>query len=180
MSVSGNGWDAVGFSKAITTAEYTYTVKLATYDNDRSGNFNAMMAGVRVLDSDDLFIDSGIWFSFRETTVAMYIKGDGGNFERVITNALSASAADGVTLVVTETAEGMTVYVNDELMVCVLIDSEQGSLTVTNADGRSLGTHTAKYVATQHYGYARVMAHYANGAVESMELEGEKIGRAHV
>lgn len=176
-SQTENGWGAVGFSDAVTTQEYTYTVKLATYENDRSGNYNALMAGVRVLDGDDLFIDSGIWFSFRENTMAMYIKGDGGNFERVVTGALPTSAADGLTLKITENADGMSVYVNDTLMATLTVDAEQALVTVKSAEGRTLGTQSTKYVAVENYGYARVMAHYANGAFESMKLEGKTQAR---
>ena len=170
LTTDNTNWDSVGFKQEITTQTYTFTAKLYTFDNDRGGNYNAVMAGVRVKNANHLFIDSGLWFSFRENTVSAYVK---GGFERVISNKLPFSAKDGITLKVVENRENITVYANDLHIATATIAED--TLTLLDSEGGVIGTHSTEHLATDSYGYARTMSHYANGAIGGMALEGETV-----
>lgn len=168
LTTTNTNWDSIGFAQKVTTENYTFTSQLYAYPNDRGGNFNAVMAGVRIKQSNHLFIDSGLWFSFRDNTVTAYIK---GGFERVITTQLPFSAADGITFKVVEDGQQMQVFANDTLIATATIADNK--ITLCKADGQTLGTHPTDNIATENYGYMRAMSHYANAAIAYLSLTGE-------
>ena len=168
LTCDNSGWDSVGFTQKVTTQNYTFTATLYAYENDRGGNYNAVMAGVRVKQDNHLFIDSGVWFSFRENTAAVYIK---GGFERTLTSSLPFAAGDGITLKVVEDETGMTVYANETLIATAAIENDK--ITLYNAQGKSVGSHSTDNIATDSYGYMRAMSHYAFSSIADMSLTGQ-------
>ena len=107
LTTKNDNWDSVGFSKAISTDTYTLQAQFAVAQNDRGGQYNAAMVGMYCKAANNLFIDGGLWFSFRESTAAVYVK---QGAERVITTQMIATVADFLTI------EGFSIAMNLTMM----------------------------------------------------------------
>ena len=69
LSTDNSDWKSVGFSTEITSPDYTVEAKFTVSENEKDGNLNAFLVGIRCISADNLFIDGGIWFAFRDNTL---------------------------------------------------------------------------------------------------------------
>ncbi len=168
LTSNNTGWDALGFATPVSTDTYTAEVSFAVHKNNRSGSFNAAMVGLFCKSAENLFIDGGLWFSFRDNQVAVYVK---SSFEKVIDSKLPFDAADGVRFKAEGNREGVTVYANDTLIATVTISAE--GITVLDAKGTEVAKTDPTHLSVDGTGYFRYMSHYANATLSSMKLAGE-------
>ena len=165
-----SNWDTIGFSEELKTDAYDFSATLSVGQNDRTGAYNAAMVGVRLTAASHLFIDSGLWFSFRENTVSAYVK---DTLDVVVDDALPFSAENGIEVTISDRGDSLTVTVNGVEIATVTIDS---ALTLKNKDGNVLATCGLDNISHgDTCGYARVMSHYANTTLSSMSLCAESI-----
>ncbi len=167
LTTKNENWDSVGFSRPITTDTYTLQAQFTVAQNDRSGPYNAAMVGMYCKAANNLFIDGGLWFSFRESTAAVYVK---QGVEKVITTNLPFSAADGVAFRAQGNGQGAEIYANDVLVATVEIGER---LIVKDAQGNVVANCATDNVALSGNGYFRYMSHYAFSTLESMSVNGE-------
>lgn len=168
LTAANTGWDALGFAAPVSTDTYTAEAKFFVYENDRGGEYNAAMAGLFCKTAENLFIDGGLWFSFRENKVAVYVK---QGFEKVLDNALPFSATDGIRFKAEGNRETVAVYANDTLIATVNIATD--GITVQNAEGTEVAKTDLTNLSVEGNGYFRFMTHYANTTLVSMKLTGE-------
>ncbi len=168
LTAANTGWDALGFAAPVSTDTYTAEAEFYVYDNSRGGAFNAAMVGLFCKTAENLFIDGGLWFSFRDNQVAVHVK---QSFEKVIKSDLPFDAADGVRFKAEGDREGVTVYANDTLIATVTISAE--GITVLDAAGTEVAKTDLTHLSVNGTGYFRYMTHYANSALASMKLTGE-------
>ncbi len=168
LTAANTAWDALGFAAPVSTDTYTAEAEFYVYDNNRGGAFNAAMVGLFCKSAENLFIDGGLWFSFRDSQVAVSVK---QGLEKVIKNDLPFDAADGIRFKAEGNREGVTVYANDTLIATVAITAE--GITVLDAEGAEVGKTALTHLSVDGTGYFRYMTHYANSALASMKLTGE-------
>ena len=167
LTATNTGWDSVGYSKPVSSDTYTAKAQFSVAPNGRGGSFNAAMVGLYCKTSANLFIDSGLWFSFRESTAAVYVK---QGIEKNITTDLPFSATDGIAFRAEGDKQGAKIYANDLLIATVEIGEQ---LVVKNAEGNEIASCGFDNVSVDGTGYFRYMTHYANSTLESMSLYGE-------
>ncbi len=167
LTTKNDNWDSVGFSKPISTDTYTLQAQFSVAQNDRGGPYNAAMVGMYCKAANNLFIDGGLWFSFRESTAAIYVK---QGVERIITTNLPFSAADGVAFRAEGNGQGAEIYANDVLVATVEIGER---LIVKDAQGNEIANCATDHVSVNGNGYFRYMSHYANTTLASMSVQGE-------
>lgn len=167
LTTTNTGWDSVGFSKSVSTDTYAAKAQFSVAPNDRGGNFNAAMVGLYCKTAENLFIDGGLWFSFRESTVAVYVK---QGFEKTLATNLPFSAADGISFKAEGSKQGASIYANDVLIATVEIGEQ---LVIKNASGAEVASCGLENVSVDGTGYFRYMSHYANSTLASMSLHGE-------
>ncbi|MBE6586552.1 MAG: hypothetical protein E7645_08580 [Ruminococcaceae bacterium] len=168
LIADNTAWDALGFASPVSTDTYTAEVELYVYPNDRGGSFNAAMVGLFCKTAENLFIDGGLWFSFRDNQVSAYVK---QGFEKVIQNDLPFSAADGIHFKAEGNRKKVTIYANDFLIATVAITAE--GILLQNAQGKEVAATDLTHLSVDGTGYFRYMTHYANSMVSSMKLTGE-------
>ncbi len=174
LSTDNSDWKSVGFSTEITSPDYTVEAKFTVSENEKDGNLNAFFAGIRCAAADNLFIDGGIWFAFRDNTVSAYVK-DG--FQVTLTDSLPFSAKDGIVFKAAESAESdkIEIYANKKLIATVKIEDK---VYLYSDNGKELATCPLDYIAhgENSYGYFRTMSHFANSATEyiSLNIEDKK------
>lgn len=169
LTTDNSGWDSVGISKPVSTDTYTARVQFSVAPNDRGGAFNAAMVGLYCKTGENLFIDGGLWFSFRENSVAVYVK---QTFEKTIATNLPFSANNGIDFRAEGTRQGAQIYANDVLIATVEIGEQ---LTVKNANGDVVATCGFDNVAADGNGYFRYMSHYANATLAGLSLHGQTV-----
>ncbi len=167
LTADNSAWDSVGYSKSVSTDVYTAKAQFTVAPNNRNGMFNAAMVGLYCKTGENLFIDGGLWFSFRENTVAVYVK---QGFEKVLSANLPFSAEEGVAFRAEGNRQGADVYANEVLIATVEIGER---LVVKNADGIEVAECGLENVSVEGKGYFRYMSHFANSTLESMSLHGE-------
>ena len=168
MTTQNTGWDALGFAAPVATDTYTAEVTFTVHANNRGGNLNAGMVGLFCKTAENLFIDGGIWFVFRDSRVTVYAK---GGFEKVLSSSLPFDAADGIYFKADGNREEVKVYVNDSLLATLTLASD--GVVVLNAEGDEVGKTDLTHLSIDGTGYFRYMAHYANTTLSSMKLTGE-------
>lgn len=168
LTTTNTGWDALGFAAPVSTDTYTVEAEFTVHANDRGGDYNAAMVGLFCKTAENLFIDGGLWFSFRENRVAVYVK---EGFETVLNADLPFDAADGVRFKATGDQATVTVYVNDLLIATVTVTAE--GITVLNAEGAEAAKTDLTHLSVAGDGYFRFMTHYANATLAAMRLTGE-------
>ncbi|MBQ9780966.1 MAG: hypothetical protein IJW00_08485 [Clostridia bacterium] len=168
LTAANTGWDALGFAAPVSTDTYTAEVEFSVHANDRGGEFNAAMVGLFCKTAENLFIDGGLWFSFRENKVAVYVK---QSFQTVLDKDLPFDAADGIRFKAVGDRETVKVYANDLLVATVNVTSE--GITVLNAEGAEAAKTDLTHLSVNGDGYFRYMTHYANSTLASMKLTGE-------
>ena len=169
LTTNNSGWDSVGYSKPISTDTYTLQAQFAVDKNDRGGQYNAAMVGMYCKTAENLFIDGGLWFSFRENQVAIYIK---QGAEKILSTNLPFSAQDGIAFCAKGDQNGAQIYANDVLIATVEIGDR---LIVKDAQGKEVANCTLDNVSVNGNGYFRYMSHYANSMLESMTVLGETV-----
>ena len=167
LTTNNTGWDSVGYSKPISTDTYTLEAQFTVAPNDRGGPFNAAMVGLYCKTSQNLFIDGGLWFSFRENQASVYVK---QGMEKVISTNLPFSARDGIHFCAKGDRNGAQIYANDTLIATVEIGEK---LIVKDADGSEVASCALDNVSVNGNGYFRYMSHYANSTLTSMTVQGE-------
>lgn len=168
LTATNTGWDALGFANPVSTDTYIAEVEFSVFANDRGGDYNAAMVGLFCKTAENLFIDGGLWFSFRENKVAVYVK---EGFEKVLDSDLPFDAANGIRFKAEGDRETVTVYANDTLIATVSIASD--GITVLNAEGVEKAKTDLTHLSVMGDGYFRFMTHYANTVLTSMKLTGE-------
>lgn len=168
LIAANTGWDALGFAAPVSTDTYSVEAEFYVYENDRGGAFNAAMVGLFCKTAENLFIDGGLWFSFRERQVAVYVK---QGFEEVIDSNLPFHAADGIRFKAEGNRENVRVYANDMLIATVSM-TESDTLTVSDAEGVLVAETGLEHLSVDGNGYFRYMSHYAHSALVSMSLDG--------
>ena len=167
LTTKNDNWDSVGFSNPISTDTYMLKAQFTVADNDRGGSFNAAMVGLYCKYANNLFIDGGLWFSFRDSSVAIYIK---QGVEKVIVNNLPFKAQDGIAFCAMGTRQGAEIYANDVLIATVEISDR---LIVKDAKGSVVADCALDNLSVDGNGYFRYMTHYAFSTLESMSVQGE-------
>lgn len=167
LTADNTAWDSVGYSTPVSTDTYVATAQFTVAPNDRGGIFNAAMVGLYCKTGENLFIDGGLWFSFRENTVSIYVK---QSFEKPLSANLPFSAQNGIAFRAEGNQESAAIFANDVLIATVEIGEK---LTVKNADGSKVAECGLDNVSVDGTGYFRYMSHFANSTLESMSLYGE-------
>ncbi len=168
LTAVNTAWDALGFAAPVSTDTYTAEAEFYVYDNNRGGAVNAAMVGLFCKSAENLFIDGGLWFSFRDDQVAVYVE---QGFEKVIDSGLPFDAADGIRFKAEGNREGVTVYANDILVATVNMTSQ--GIAVLNASGQTVAETDLTHLSVDGTGYFRYMTHYANSTLASLKLTGE-------
>lgn len=167
LTTDNSNWDSVGFTQPVSTENFVAQAEFSVAPNDRSGHLNAALVGLYCKGVENLFIDGGLWFSFRENTVAIYVK---QGFEMILTTSLPFSAQDGIIFRAEGDTAGVSIYANDLLIATVEIGEQ---LVVKNADGKQVAACGFDYVSVDGNGYFRFMSHYAYSTLTSMSLTGQ-------
>lgn len=167
LTAKNDNWDSVGFTKAISTDTYTLQAQFTVADNDRGGPYNAAMVGLYCKNATNLFIDGGLWFSFRDSSAAIYVK---QGVEKVLVTNLPFKAQDGIAFCAKGDRSGAQIYANDVLIATVEIGER---LIVKDANGGLVADCALDNVAVAGNGYFRYMSHYAFSTLESMSVQGE-------
>ncbi len=165
LKSQSTGWDSVGFSEAVSTDSFVVGAKFRLDSSDRSGSFNAPMVGIYCKGAKNLFIDGGVWFSFRDSTAAVYVKN--GIETNIVTN-LPFDAKDGIEFRAEGTQSGASIYANDVLVATVELGEQ---VIIKDASGKQVAACGTDHVSPT--GYFRYMSHFSNATLESMSLYGE-------
>lgn len=165
LKSKSTGWDSVGFSEAVTTETFVAGAKFRLDSSDRSGSFNAPMVGIYCKGAKNLFIDGGVWFSFRDSTAAVYVKN--GIETNIVTN-LPFDAKNGIAFRAEGTQSGASIYANDVLVATVELGEQ---VIIKDANGKQVAACGTEHVSPT--GYFRYMSHFSNATLESMSLYGE-------
>ncbi len=168
LTTDNTGWDALGFAAPVATDTYTAEVTFTVHKNDRGGEMNAAMVGIFCKTAENLFIDGGVWFSFRESQVTVYVK---GGIQKVLDNALPFDAADGICFKAEGDRQQVKVYANDTLLATVNVLSD--GIAIQNAKGDEVAQTGLDHISVDGTGYFRYMTHYANATLSAMKLTGE-------
>lgn len=168
LSAQNGGWDSIGFANPVSTDTYTAEAEFFVRENNKGGNFNAGMVGLFCKAAANLFIDGGLWFSFRQNTVAVYVK---QGFEKVLDSSLPFDASEGVRFKAEGNRENVKVFANDVHIATVKI--LQDGISVYDSKGSEVANADLSNLSVNGDGYFRYMTHFANTTLALMKLTGE-------
>lgn len=166
IHASSENWNATGFTKKITQ-RYTASARLYNF-SDSTSPTSSVMFGVRLKSLAHLFIDSGLWVSVNN-----------GNAELIIHNVftvnigrnLNFDAKDGVEVRFEDDGTFINIFVNDQHLALVLIDSANNTVSVFGEGCTPIRTASADKLAHgDSLGYVRAMQHFADSAIGSIEI----------
>ncbi len=166
ITAAAGVWNAVGFR---TELDRAYTAEATLYNHGASASTtSSVMLGTRVKTAGNLFIDSGIWVSVNNGNAHIYIH---NVFSVSLGSDLGFDAKNGVAVRFEDSGDEIAVYVADQHLATVRIDSAANAITVVDPAGTELAACNAERVAHgDTRGYVRAMQHFADSSVARLSL----------
>ncbi|MBQ3507764.1 MAG: hypothetical protein IJA91_04365 [Clostridia bacterium] len=171
ITASKDVWNAVGFAQSLTEA---YTAAATLYNHgDSTSATSSVMFGTRIQTPAHLFIDSGLWVTVNNKNAHLIIH----NVLSVkLGSDLGFNAKNGVKIRFEDDDTNIKVFVADQHLATVTVDSAANTVTVFDTAGAELASAKADKLAHgDSPGYVRAMQHFADSSVAKMSLSTGKV-----
>lgn len=170
ITASQSVWNAMGFGAAPVG---TYVAEATLFNHgDSTSATSSVMFGTRLQSAKHLFVDSGLWVSVNNGNAHLIIH---GVLNISLGKNMDFDAKKGVTVRFEDSGDEIAVYVADQHLATIRVDSQANSrantFTVFDPEGVELQSGAADRIAHgDNPGYIRAMQHFAPSSVASMSL----------